>query len=300
MIPVECVARGYLTGSGWLEYQRSGTVCGIELPAGSGRRLPAARADLHPGHQGGARRARRERRLRDRGRDGRAGGRHPDPGAHARRVRRGRGDRPRAGPDPGRHQVRVRHPARWHHRARRRGADAGFHPLLGCRDLGAGSAGSTPTTSSSSGTGCSTIRAGTGPPGAAPPAAAARDGAPPPGRSTSRRTNCSPEGRSPPVRLRPHGTSGGRRDAEAGDPGSAGQGGDRCALPAGLRRRVGTAGQAVRAGGRGRPDRRPARRGAQGGRDPAGQHGDRDFRRAGRGRADAAEDRRRHLPGLAG
>ena len=42
MIPVECVARGYLTGSGWLEYQRSGTVCGIELPAGlvDGSRLP--------------------------------------------------------------------------------------------------------------------------------------------------------------------------------------------------------------------------------------------------------------------
>jgi phosphoribosylaminoimidazole-succinocarboxamide synthase len=34
MIPIECVARGYLTGSGWLEYQRDRTVCGIELPAG--------------------------------------------------------------------------------------------------------------------------------------------------------------------------------------------------------------------------------------------------------------------------
>lgn len=34
MVPVECVARGYLTGSGWAEYQASGTVCGIELPAG--------------------------------------------------------------------------------------------------------------------------------------------------------------------------------------------------------------------------------------------------------------------------
>lgn len=42
MIPVECVARGYLTGSGWLEYQESGTVCGIPLPAGlvDGSRLP--------------------------------------------------------------------------------------------------------------------------------------------------------------------------------------------------------------------------------------------------------------------
>jgi len=34
IIPVECVARGYLAGSGWQEYQRYGTVCGIELPPG--------------------------------------------------------------------------------------------------------------------------------------------------------------------------------------------------------------------------------------------------------------------------
>ena len=32
MLPVECVARGYLAGSGWKEYQRDGTVCGIPLP----------------------------------------------------------------------------------------------------------------------------------------------------------------------------------------------------------------------------------------------------------------------------
>jgi phosphoribosylaminoimidazole-succinocarboxamide synthase len=31
---VECVARGYLAGSGWSEYQRSGEVCGIKLPTG--------------------------------------------------------------------------------------------------------------------------------------------------------------------------------------------------------------------------------------------------------------------------
>ena len=42
MFPVECVARGYLTGSGWKEYQASGTVCGIPLPGGllDGSRLP--------------------------------------------------------------------------------------------------------------------------------------------------------------------------------------------------------------------------------------------------------------------
>jgi phosphoribosylaminoimidazole-succinocarboxamide synthase len=33
-VPIECVARGYLSGSGWKEYQQSGSVCGIELPAG--------------------------------------------------------------------------------------------------------------------------------------------------------------------------------------------------------------------------------------------------------------------------
>ena len=34
MIPIECVARGYITGSGWKDYQASGSVCGIELPDG--------------------------------------------------------------------------------------------------------------------------------------------------------------------------------------------------------------------------------------------------------------------------
>jgi phosphoribosylaminoimidazole-succinocarboxamide synthase len=34
MIPIECVARGYLSGSGWKEYRSSGTVCGIPLPPG--------------------------------------------------------------------------------------------------------------------------------------------------------------------------------------------------------------------------------------------------------------------------
>ncbi len=34
MLPVECVVRGYLSGSGWKDYQRTGAVCGIGLPAG--------------------------------------------------------------------------------------------------------------------------------------------------------------------------------------------------------------------------------------------------------------------------
>ncbi|MDQ1579785.1 MAG: hypothetical protein QOD05_560 [Microbacteriaceae bacterium] len=42
MYPIECVVRGYLTGSGWVEYQASQSVCGIALPAGlqNGDRLP--------------------------------------------------------------------------------------------------------------------------------------------------------------------------------------------------------------------------------------------------------------------
>ena len=34
MLPIECVVRGYLSGSGWVDYRRSGAVCGIALPAG--------------------------------------------------------------------------------------------------------------------------------------------------------------------------------------------------------------------------------------------------------------------------
>ena len=34
MLPVECIVRGYITGSGWAEYQKTGTVCNIKLPEG--------------------------------------------------------------------------------------------------------------------------------------------------------------------------------------------------------------------------------------------------------------------------
>jgi phosphoribosylaminoimidazole-succinocarboxamide synthase len=41
-VPIECVARGYLSGSGWKEYQQSGSVCGVKLPRGlrESERLP--------------------------------------------------------------------------------------------------------------------------------------------------------------------------------------------------------------------------------------------------------------------
>ncbi len=43
-LPIECVVRGYLVGSGWSSYQKTGTVCGLQLPAGlrQAERLPDA------------------------------------------------------------------------------------------------------------------------------------------------------------------------------------------------------------------------------------------------------------------
>lgn len=55
-LPVECVVRGYLDGSGWKEYRQSGSVCGIPLPAGlqQGSRLPepifTPATKAHEGH----------------------------------------------------------------------------------------------------------------------------------------------------------------------------------------------------------------------------------------------------------
>lgn len=44
MLPIECIVRGYITGSGWASYQENGTVCGITLPAGlqESEKLPEA------------------------------------------------------------------------------------------------------------------------------------------------------------------------------------------------------------------------------------------------------------------
>ncbi len=54
MIPVECVARGYLTGSGWLEYQRVPVGVRCRAAGRPARRVAAGRADLHAGDQGGS------------------------------------------------------------------------------------------------------------------------------------------------------------------------------------------------------------------------------------------------------
>ncbi len=44
MLPIECIVRGYITGSGWASYQKDGTVCGIRLPEGlkESEKLPEA------------------------------------------------------------------------------------------------------------------------------------------------------------------------------------------------------------------------------------------------------------------
>ena len=55
MLPIECVVRGYLAGSGWKDYRASGEVCGHRLPAGLRRVGAAARADLHAGDEGARR-----------------------------------------------------------------------------------------------------------------------------------------------------------------------------------------------------------------------------------------------------
>ena len=47
VVPIECVVRGYLAGSGWNEYRKSGTVCGIALPSGLTESDSLAGTDLH-------------------------------------------------------------------------------------------------------------------------------------------------------------------------------------------------------------------------------------------------------------
>ena len=51
MIDIECVARGYISGSGWKDYRKEGKICGIPLPAGLRESDAFAAADLHSRHQ---------------------------------------------------------------------------------------------------------------------------------------------------------------------------------------------------------------------------------------------------------
>ena len=79
MLPIECVVRGYLAGSGWKDYLDSGEVCGHRLPPGL-RVGAAPGTDLHAGNQGQGG-PRREHR--------------PRPGGRARRLRAPRRGRAR-------------------------------------------------------------------------------------------------------------------------------------------------------------------------------------------------------------
>ncbi len=108
MLPVECVVRGYITGSGWKDYQASGAVSGIALPAGlqESEQLPepiftpSTKADV--GHDEAIDLDRAAELVGDARADA----------ARARRLRRAvlvrRRARARARRDPRRHEVRVR------------------------------------------------------------------------------------------------------------------------------------------------------------------------------------------------
>ncbi len=116
MLPVECVVRGYITGSGWKDYQRSGSVCGIELPPGLRESEQLPEPIFTPSTKAASATTRRSTSRR--------GGAGRRPRADAQRaevslasVRLRRRARARAGRDPGGHQVRV-----WYGRPRRAGA----------------------------------------------------------------------------------------------------------------------------------------------------------------------------------
>ena len=110
VLPVELIVRGYITGSGWKDYQRTGAVCGIPLPSGlrESDRLPeplfTPSTKAETGHDENISFDEMVAVV----------------GAHARRARARTGARPlfvrgRARRErrdhPGRHQVRVRHAA---------------------------------------------------------------------------------------------------------------------------------------------------------------------------------------------
>ena len=138
MFPVECVARGYLTGSGLLDYRATGEVCGIALPDGleDGSRLPepiftpATKAALGEHDENvsydavvaevGARRGRRAAR--------------PDPRRSTRAPRRSPADRGIILADT---KLEFGRGERRHDRARRRGADPRLVAVLAGRRVAA-------------------------------------------------------------------------------------------------------------------------------------------------------------------
>ena len=151
-VPVECVARGYLSGSGWKEYQQTGSVCGVTLPAGlrESDRLPepiftpATKAES--GHDINISEAEAARLVG-------APARRPPEGADARNLPARRRARRVEGHHHRRHEVRVR-PGRRRRsgdrrRAHRRSADARLVALLAERPSTSRATGSRASTSSS-------------------------------------------------------------------------------------------------------------------------------------------------------
>ena len=135
--PIECVARGYLSGSGWKDYLATGQVCGVALPPGlrESDRLPepiftpATKAES--GHDENISEARAAAIVGD----GHAG---PAQGADAGHLRARRRARRVARHHPRRHEVRVRHRDQRRGRrdpADRRGDDARLVALLAGRRL---------------------------------------------------------------------------------------------------------------------------------------------------------------------
>ena len=291
MIPVECVARGYLTGSGWTEYQASGAVCGVALPDGlvDGSRLPEP--IFTPATKAAAGRARRERRLRHRGRHrGRGRGRPRSATltlavyARAEGIARERGiiladtkfefgQRPDGTivladevltPD----SSRFWDAATWQPGGRLDSYDKQFVRNWLLHESGwdrtSGAAPPPLPAEIVAATRAKYVEAyerltGTAFGDHEPDSSEALATRPELVRTSQIRggdsRESSPRGRAAfpgaGTRPNPHGTSSGRRDAQAGDLGSAGQGRHRGAEPAGLLRGVGAPGQAVRAGGRG-------------------------------------------------
>ena len=169
MFPVECVARGYLTGSGLLDYARTGEVCGIALPAGlqDGSRLPepiftpATKADLGDHDEN----VDYEAVVEAIGDDAAAELRMLTMEVYAR----AHGHRPRARHHPGRHQARVRPRDRTAPRSSPTRCSPPTPAASGPPTSGSPAAPSRRTTSRSCATGSPASPAGTARSGEAPP-----------------------------------------------------------------------------------------------------------------------------------
>ena len=130
MLPVECIVRGYLSGSAWKEYRTSGTMHGTPLPAGLQESdalpepvfTPSTKSDVHDENISFAQAVDLVgEELATQARD-----------TSIELYSRGAALAPRAGDHHRRHQVRAR-PHRWRARPVRRGHDTGLQSLLAAR-----------------------------------------------------------------------------------------------------------------------------------------------------------------------